>query len=88
MTIYDILNSLAFASLAAAGIVPALMAVKVKNSSLRTLSALLGLFAISHGLYHLASVYELEFLADVVIEPIAVVSLVGFGLYYSKKAMI
>jgi len=88
MTIYDILNFLAFAALAAAGIVPTLMAFRVKISSLRILSSLLGVFALSHGLYHLAFIYDLEFLAVVIIQPVAVISLIGFGLYYSKKAMI
>jgi len=88
LTIYDVLNFLAFASLTAAGIVPILIAYRVRVSSFRILSLLLGVFALSHGLYHLAFVYDLGFLADVILEPVAVVSLVGFGLYYSKKAML
>jgi hypothetical protein len=71
----------------AAGIVPLIMAFRVKVHSLRILSLLLGLFAIVHGFYHLASGFQQEFLADVVIEPISLLLLVGLGAYYSKVAI-
>ncbi len=85
MTIYDTLNILAFGSLVAAGVVPLIIAVRVKVSSIRILSLLLGAFALSHGIYHLSFVYGQSFLADVFLEPLSVVSLVSFGLYYLKK---
>src|SRR5438876_1574794 len=58
-----------FAIMVAAGIVPLIMAVKAKVRSLRILSLLLGLFAVVHGFYHLASGYQQDFLADAVFEP-------------------
>ncbi|TMI29347.1 hypothetical protein E6H29_11580 [Candidatus Bathyarchaeota archaeon] len=73
-----------FTIMAAAGIVPLIMAVKTKVRSLRILSLLLGLFAIVHGFYHLASGYQQEILADAVFEPLSLVLLVTLGAYYSK----
>jgi hypothetical protein len=75
---------LLFSIMVAAGIVPLIMAVKVKVRSLRILSLLLGLFAVVHGLYHLASGFQQPVLADVVFEPISLLLLVGLGAYYSK----
>ena len=76
-----------FGIMVAAGIVPLIMAFRVKVHSLRILSLLLGLFAIVHGFYHLASGYQQDFLADAVFEPISLLFLVGLGLYYSKVAV-
>ncbi len=73
-----------FAIMVAAGIVPLIMAFRIKIRSLRTLSLLLGLFAVVHGFYHLASGYQQDFLADAVLEPISLILLVGLGAYYSK----
>ena len=73
-----------FTIMAAAGVVPLIMAVKTKVRSLRILSLLLGLFAIVHGFYHLASGYQQEILADAVFEPLSLVLLVTLGAYYSK----
>jgi hypothetical protein len=73
-----------FAIMAVAGIVPLIMAFRVKVRSLRILSLLLGLFAVVHGFYHLATGFQQEFLADVVFEPISLVLLIGLGAYYSK----
>ena len=73
-----------FTIMAGAGIVPLIIASRVKVRSLRILSLLLGLFAVIHGFYHLASGFQQEFLADVVFEPISLVLLIGLGAYYSK----
>ena len=73
-----------FAIMVAAGIVPLIMAFRVKVHSLRILSLLLGLFAVVHGFYHLASGFQQEFLADGIFEPISLILLVGLGAYYSK----
>jgi hypothetical protein len=77
-----------FAIMVSAGIVPLIMAVKVKVRSLRILSLLLGLFAVVHGFYHLASGFQQDFLADVIFEPISLILLVGLGAYYSKVAVV
>ncbi len=83
-----IIGYLIVGSLIAAGIIPLLIAGRVKVSSLRILSLFLGLFAITHGLYHLAAIQRLAFLADVVFEPVSVTLLFVFGLYYSRKAVL
>lgn len=75
---------LLFAIMAGAGTVPLIMAFRLKVSSLRILSALLGLFAIVHGFYHLAYGYQQLFLADVILEPASLLFLLAFGFYYSK----
>ncbi len=87
MTIESTLNILAFAALIAVGTVPLLIATRVKVAGLRTLSLLLGLFALVHGLYHLADAFNMPLLADAVLEPLSVVFLLGFGVYYSKKGV-
>ncbi len=87
MTLEATLNLLAWLALFGVGIVPLFIALRVKLLSLRILSLLLGAFALTHGLYHLSEAYSLDFLSDVVLEPVSVVFLVSFGLYYSKKGM-
>ena len=73
-----------FTIMVAAGIIPLIMAIKVKVHSLRLLSLLLGLFAVVHGFYHLAFGFQQDLLADAVFEPISLLLLVGLGAYYSK----
>jgi len=73
-----------FTIMVAAGIVPLIMALKVKFHALRVLSLLLGLFAIVHGFYHLASGFQQGLLADAVFEPASLILLIGLGAYYSK----
>jgi hypothetical protein len=81
------LNIMAFAALFLIAIVPLYIALTVKVRSLRIISLLLGIFAITHGLYHLSNAYSQPFLGNVIFEPISVVFLVSFGLYYSKKGV-
>src|SRR5437867_1176993 len=73
-----------FSIMVGAGIVPLIIAFRVKVPRLRNLSLLLGLFAVIHGLYHLTFGFDQQFLADVVFEPVSLVFLLAFGLYYSK----
>jgi len=87
LDLISILNVLTFAALFSVGIVPIYLVLKIKVRPLRLLSLFLGLFAIIHGLYHLADAYGQSFLADVVLEPASVAFLLAFGLYYSKKGI-
>jgi hypothetical protein len=73
-----------FTIMVAAGVIPLIMAFKVKVRSLRILFLLLGLFAVVHGFYHLAYGFQQELLADAILEPISLLLLVGLGAYYSK----
>ena len=82
-----LLNFLAWVALFGVGIVPLIISFRVKVRSLRIISLLLGLFAITHGLYHLSEAYSMDFFSDVILEPISVLFLLAFGIYYSKKAV-
>ena len=82
----DILNILTWAAFLGVGIVPLIIAIQVKNVALRIMSLLLGLFALTHGLYHLSLAYGFVDVAQLVLEPVSVVFLIAFGVYYSKKA--
>ena len=73
-----------FTIMVAAGIIPLIMAFRVKVHSLRILSLLLGLFAVVHGFYHLAFGFQQDLLADAVFEPASLILLIGLGAYYSK----
>lgn len=77
-----------FTIMVAAGIVPLIIAIRAKVRSIRILSLLLGLFAVVHGFYHLASGFQQQFLADVIFEPISLILLVSLGAYYSKVAVV
>ena len=77
-----------FAIMVGAGIVPLIMAFRAKVRSLKILSLLLGLFAVVHGFYHLASGFQQQFLADVIFEPISLILLVSLGAYYSKVGVV
>jgi hypothetical protein len=76
-----------FTVMVAAGIVPLIMAFRVKVHGLRILFLLLGLFAIVHGFYHLAFGYQQELLADAVFEPASLILLIGLGAFYSKMGI-
>jgi hypothetical protein len=82
-----LLNLLTWAAFFGVAAVPILVAIRVKSFSLRVLSLLLGLFAITHGLYHLTMAYGLDFLAQVILEPVSVTFLLAFGIYFSRKAV-
>ncbi len=87
-TLESTLNILAFATLIGVGIAPLLVAARIRIYPLGALSLLLGLFAITHGMYHLAEAYELTTFSDIVFEPLSIVFLIAFGAYYSKKGML
>ncbi|HZY94509.1 MAG TPA: hypothetical protein VFE98_06570 [Candidatus Bathyarchaeia archaeon] len=82
-----LLGLLVFAALVTVGIIPLVMSVRVKTRSLRILSLLLGLFAVVHGFYHLSLALDYYYIGVVFLQPISIVFLVSFGLYYSKKGI-
>jgi hypothetical protein len=88
MTLEWLLNFLAWAALFSVGLIPLLMAIRLKVRSLRLLSLFLGLFAITHAFYHLSEAYSADFFSDVILEPVSIVFLLAFGLYYSKKGVL
>lgn len=68
-------------------IVPFYIAFRSKIQPLRILSLLLGLFAVAHGIYHLSFDISQPYLGEVVFEPMSVIFLLAFGLYYTKKGI-
>ena len=81
-----LLNVLTWGAFIAVGIVPIMIALKVKSPTLRTLSLLLGVFALAHAFYHLTLAYGQDFIPNIILGPISVTFLLAFGIYYSKKA--
>ncbi len=88
MTLEWTLNVLAFVALLGVGIAPLLLAARIRIYTLGALSLLLGLFAITHAMYHFVEAYEIPAIGDMVFEPLSVVFLITFGVYYSKKGML
>lgn len=86
MNVVWLLNILTWSAFFGVAIVPIIIAIKVRSAPLRKLSLLLGVFAIAHGLYHLALAYGLYVVANIVLGPASVTFLLAFGLYYTKKA--
>ena len=86
MNVIWLLNTLTWAAFFGVAIVPIIIAIKVRSASLRKLSLLLGVFAIAHGLYHLALAYGVYPVANIILDPVSVTFLLAFGLYYTKKA--
>jgi hypothetical protein len=72
-------------SLVAASFVLLFLFLKSNLRSLRILSLLLGLFALSHGLYHLFFTFVIGYTARVVLDSLSVIFLVTFALYFTKK---
>jgi hypothetical protein len=60
----------------------------VTSGKLRTLSLLLGGFALMHGGFHLMFLLGQPVLAVEVVEPIAIVFLLAFSGYYWKRGLL
>ena len=82
-----LIGVLTWVSFFGVAIVPLYIAFRSKIASLRILSLLLGLFAVAHGIYHLSFDISQSYLGEVVFEPMSVIFLLAFGLYYSKKGV-
>ena len=85
MTLEALLNQGIFLIFAVATFIPAYITKKLGKTSLGILSATLAVFAITHGLYHLAESLEMDFLADVIVEPLSAAMLAIFALYFYMK---
>ena len=72
-------------SLVATSFVLLYLALKTNMTSLRILSLLLGLFSLSHGLYHLFFTFVIGYTARAVLDSLSVIFLVTFALYFTKK---
>jgi hypothetical protein len=85
MSIETILGLIDGISLVAASSVLLFLVLKSNVPSLRLLSLLLGLFALSHGLYHLFFTLVIGYTARAVLDSLSVIFLVTFAIYFTKK---
>jgi hypothetical protein len=85
MSIETILGLIDGISLVAASMVLLYLVLRSNVPSLRILSLLLGLFALSHGLYHLFFTLVIGYTARAALDSFSVVVLVTFALYFTKK---
>lgn len=65
--------------------IPAYLSLKLKDGSLRRLTALFAIFLVVHGFYHVAMTLGFGFIGAKVLQPLSVVILIVFGLAYLKK---
>ena len=82
-----LIGALTWISFFGVAIVPFYITYRSKIQPLRILSLLLGLFAVAHGIYHLSFDISQSYLGEVVFEPMSVIFLLAFGLYYTKKGI-
>jgi hypothetical protein len=85
MSIETILGVIDGIILIAASSVLLYLVLKSNVRSLRLLCLLLGLFALSHGLYHLFFTLVIGYTARAALDSLSVVFLVSFALYFTKK---
>jgi len=76
----NIVNSIAifFAS-----VIPLYLSLHLKGN-FQKLTILVGIFAIVHAIYHSMEVFGFEEIAENIIEPLSVLVLVVFGLWYLR----
>jgi len=76
----NIINSIAIFSASA---IPIYLSCKLKGN-LQKLTILVGIFAITHAIYHTTEVFGFEEIAENIIEPLSVLVLVVFGFWYLR----
>lgn len=64
-----------------AAVIPIYLSVMLKGN-LRRLTIVLSIFVLIHATYHVAGTLGIDFLAEGVFEPLSIVALIFFGLYY------
>jgi len=67
-----------------AAVVPIYFSVRLKNNFLRLPMAVLSVFALIHGTYHILEVLHYEVAAETVVEPMSYAILIVFGLVYLR----
>lgn len=90
MTAEIVLNLITAVIIIGAAVPTFYMALRLQFNPLRVLSILLGSFLLFHGFYHLIAAFEagypsLEFVSEVVIEPINWALLLAFTLYFLRR---
>jgi uncharacterized paraquat-inducible protein A len=69
----------------AAAVIPIYLSVMLKGN-LRKLTIMLSIFVMIHSAYHVAGTLGIDFLSEQVFEPLSIVALIFFGLFYLKLA--
>ena len=81
MTIENELNVIGAVLILSAALIPAYLSIKLKGA-FRIMTCALTTFIILHGIYHVASMQDLEFLSESIVEPASVMALIAFGAIY------
>lgn len=82
---YQLLGLLSALAMFTASIPLLSIAVRVQQRNLRLLSTLLGLFALTHGIYHSTFLIGLAELGEILIGPLSAFMLAVFAVYYLKR---
>jgi hypothetical protein len=69
----------------AAAVIPIYLSVMLKGN-LRKLTIMLSSFVLIHAAYHVAGTLGIDFLSEQVFEPLSIVALIFFGLFYLHLA--
>lgn len=80
MTAFHVISVIAIFS---AAIIPIYISIKVSGTNkfrIRTITIILALFILIHGLYHLAELFGYRILGEGLLEPLSVVILILFGI--------
>jgi len=81
----EALNLIDSVAMIGASIIPIYIAIATKIKPFRILSMLLGLFAFSHGLYHLLFAFVFGYAARAVLDSFSVGILILFLSYFAKR---
>jgi len=79
------LGIISTATLLGSSTIPLYLAFKTAQPVLRNLSVLLGLFTLTHGLFHLFAVLGYFVFAHFAFDSASIFLLIAFGLYYTRK---
>jgi len=70
-----------------AAIVPIYFSIRLKTTIIRLHMAILSVFVLIHGVYHILEVLHYEMTAETIVEPLSYAVLIIFGLVYLKTRM-
>ena len=75
------LNVISAVLILSAALIPAYLSIKL-NGAFRIMTFALTAFIVLHGIYHIASMLDLELLSESIVEPGSVIALIAFGAIY------
>lgn len=83
--LHNILGLVSALAMFAASLPLLYIAVRVQQKTLRTLSILLGVFSLVHGVYHVGFLVGLAELSQILIGPFSALLLAIFAIYYFRR---